>query len=956
MTLKKRIMIVIILVMLVTVVPGVIFTIYLITQEQQNVKEKEAMRANKNSLHLLQKETESNINTVISLSEISSILYSLYENASEQTIKENIPRYLNNFYSKQDSEIMYSVAILFEPDVFANIEGLYSSYAEYDDNMLLNSNYNNNYVTNQYYKLAIPQTWDRTKKRDELYFISDIHNFYDPLTDSIIPTITISVPIYNNQNNIIGITIVNIDMNKVNDYISTVNQEQPFKFILINEATETVILHSDKSKIMKKIKNIPENILFNKSMVDRYKEKIILDDIEYRVYALDTTIIENTKLIFLAPESYFSEYMAYAKNTLLFVIMTFLAFITLVIVVLNILISLLFKSIRNVADDIEYSISNSDLSVKFKSTKTNDDLDEIVKWSDIFHNTIQSLIYNVMNTLNTSKDQSGTLRIQMNEASSTLRNMIDKIHLLIENITSQKAHINNTTNDNNHINENINMNLKSLNNIRNETGNLQKKINTQLVSVGDMLEAINNIGQLINNVDSVVKDANELTESKYKTHDSNKEHIKLMDENADEFTKSITAITEFVSSITEIAQQTNMLAMNAAIEAAHAGEHGKGFAVVAEEIRKLSSMSNKHAENAKESLKSITKRLNTTIDEFKQRSEYFWEMSKTIGQIDNILSSLNDSSSGTVISLNIIKNSSNLLSNTSSDIKRSYEVLLNQIENIENDTKILSEFSNNTTESMDDLKNMSDDAIAEISNINVMIKNINDITLSVEELVIKTDTSVTNLENQISKYKVSDLNTIKEKMIEKEKKTFKVRADIILSEIVYVKDNFGDEAFEKLLEQLPPDVSSIIENYDNIALKSYFTLDTIYKLETAISDLFFKSDEKSTYEMAKNYIIKSIPLGVKILIKIVPEQVFFNMINKMFSKIYTAARFEVVKLRKNRAILHVKDVASMTAFTENGMLGAIEGIVIMRRSKTANVIKTHSLTKGDPYTEFVITW
>ena len=92
MTLKKRIMIVIVLVMLVTVVPGVIFTIYLITQEQQNVKEKEAMRANNNSLYLLQKETESNINTVISLSEISSILYSLYENASEQTIKENIPR------------------------------------------------------------------------------------------------------------------------------------------------------------------------------------------------------------------------------------------------------------------------------------------------------------------------------------------------------------------------------------------------------------------------------------------------------------------------------------------------------------------------------------------------------------------------------------------------------------------------------------------------------------------------------------------------------------------------------------------------------------------------------------------------------------------------------------------------------------------------------------------------
>ena len=172
------------------------------------------------------------------------------------------------------------------------------------------------------------------------------------------------------------------------------------------------------------------------------------------------------------------------------------------------------------------------------------------------------------------------------------------------------------------------------------------------------------------------------------------------------------------ASISSIAKQTNLLAMNAAIEASHAGEAGKGFAVVAGEIRTLAETSSKQSDSISHLLQSISEAINEIVDSSTKSAKNFASVSDKIKHlqqlIDEVQAGMNEERLGAENILNsmlTLEGTTKDITSASAHMKGESELVFEGIRALNALSESTRSKSSNVTDRMDEMKSTAEAAV-----------------------------------------------------------------------------------------------------------------------------------------------------------------------------------------------------------------------------------------------------
>ncbi|MCL1930863.1 MAG: methyl-accepting chemotaxis protein [Treponema sp.] len=209
-------------------------------------------------------------------------------------------------------------------------------------------------------------------------------------------------------------------------------------------------------------------------------------------------------------------------------------------------------------------------------------------------------------------------------------------------------------------------------------------------AVEQMVGNISSIGAVTEKMAAQFKTVGEASEEGRRIQDESRQRIS-------EIVEQSQALQEANKIIATIAAQTNLLAMNAAIEAAHAGESGRGFSVVADEIRKLAENSSSESRKIGAELKQIV----TTIDKivrdseasgsaFAEVSNRISETEKLVYEVDNAIREQKTGASQVIDSLKVMKETNTRVSEDSRKMAQGNEEMLREINTLHDHAKEIS--------------------------------------------------------------------------------------------------------------------------------------------------------------------------------------------------------------------------------------------------------------------------
>ena len=292
------------------------------------------------------------------------------------------------------------------------------------------------------------------------------------------------------------------------------------------------------------------------------------------------------------------------------------------------------------------------------------------------------------------------------------------------------------------LSESVESNSSSVQHIRRSIDELGEQVENQSSAVSQTSASMEEMSASLQNIARTAHEKKESSGQLVESVQQGRENVDKTVEQVDELSRHAAEIQDVIGIINSVSSQTNLLSMNAAIEAAHAGESGKGFAVVAEEIRKLAESTSQNAKKIGDNLKQNDEIIERLQNSFGGTRKFYEEVERHAGETSTafteILNTLDELSTGA----EEIQNAVQTLSETSDSVKGGAEEIQRNIALIDESTGSEKQISKEVLSAMQEMRYGAQEISEAIHSLNSSIESITE--------------SMNGIVKQVSTFKIRD--------------------------------------------------------------------------------------------------------------------------------------------------------------------------------------------------------